>query len=97
MADAREGSPGRHERTTCYYKGYKYTKAWSPSKKISCRCSKFRSGGLADVKEDMKAMTDCLAIADVAQPANTIWTELLSLVYGDDNKQVVIGLSESQL
>ncbi|ETO61331.1 hypothetical protein F444_20659 [Phytophthora nicotianae P1976] len=62
----------------------------------TCRDTTVASG-LADVKEDMKAMTDCLAIADVAQPANTIWTELLSLFYWDDNKQVVIGLSESQV
>ncbi|POM59678.1 hypothetical protein PHPALM_31552 [Phytophthora palmivora] len=52
---------------------------------------------LEDVKEDMKAMTDSLAISDVVRPARQIWHELRGLYYGFDNNNVVIGLSESQV
>ncbi|POM63818.1 Hypothetical protein PHPALM_20735 [Phytophthora palmivora] len=114
------------ERTTCFYQGYKYTRSWASSKKISFRCSKYRTGckgtmefrissmgymsvrphtcrdttiasRLEDVKEDMKAMTDSLAISDVARPARQIWHELRGLYYGFDNNNVVISLSESQV
>ncbi|OWZ18125.1 hypothetical protein PHMEG_0007840 [Phytophthora megakarya] len=34
----------REERTTCYYRGYKHTKAWGSSRKIVYRCSQFRKG-----------------------------------------------------
>ncbi|KAG3118407.1 hypothetical protein PI125_g2941 [Phytophthora idaei] len=34
----------RQERTTCYYRGFKYTRAWASSRKIAYRCSRFRTG-----------------------------------------------------
>ncbi|ETO73592.1 hypothetical protein F444_10500, partial [Phytophthora nicotianae P1976] len=34
----------RQERTTCFYRGFKYTRAWTSSRKIAYRCSRFRSG-----------------------------------------------------
>lgn len=32
------------ERTTCYFKGYKYARAWASQRKIVYRCSKYRTG-----------------------------------------------------
>ncbi|KAJ8569552.1 hypothetical protein ON010_g5708 [Phytophthora cinnamomi] len=35
-------APRRAERTTCFLKGYKYTRAWASSRKIVGWCSKYR-------------------------------------------------------
>ncbi|EGZ18676.1 hypothetical protein PHYSODRAFT_501434, partial [Phytophthora sojae] len=34
----------RQEVSTCYFRGYKYTRAWASSRKISYRCSHWRQG-----------------------------------------------------
>ncbi|KAE8878000.1 hypothetical protein PF003_g37799 [Phytophthora fragariae] len=44
VEDTSSHAPRRAERTTCYFKGYKYTRAWASSRKIVYRCSKFRAG-----------------------------------------------------
>lgn len=33
------------ERTTAYYRGYKYTRAWTSRRKVVYRCSRYRSTG----------------------------------------------------
>eukprot|EP00644_Phytophthora_capsici_P003990 jgi/Phyca11/108303/e_gw1.15.667.1 len=43
-AHRRPRGQGRQERTTCYYRGFKYTRAWASSRKIAYRCSRFRQG-----------------------------------------------------
>ncbi|KAG3147235.1 hypothetical protein PC128_g23833 [Phytophthora cactorum] len=34
----------RQERTTCYYRGFKYARAWASSRKNAYRCSRFCTG-----------------------------------------------------
>ncbi|KAG6616127.1 uncharacterized protein IUM83_03794 [Phytophthora cinnamomi] len=54
-------SEPRQERTTCFYQGYKYTRAWASSRKISFRCSKFRSG----CKGTTEFRIDCMSYSSV--------------------------------
>ncbi|OWY99027.1 hypothetical protein PHMEG_00030045, partial [Phytophthora megakarya] len=42
--DTSSHAPRRAERTTCYFQGYKYTRAWASSHKVVYRCSTFRAG-----------------------------------------------------
>ncbi|POM80008.1 Hypothetical protein PHPALM_2208 [Phytophthora palmivora] len=44
VQEVQASTEGRQERTTCYYHGYKYARAWASIKTISYRCSKFRQG-----------------------------------------------------
>ncbi|POM62695.1 hypothetical protein PHPALM_28116 [Phytophthora palmivora] len=43
-------------RTTCYYKGFKYTRAWASWQKIVYRCSKYRTGCRGKMKFRISSM-----------------------------------------
>ncbi|KAF1777665.1 hypothetical protein GQ600_19694 [Phytophthora cactorum] len=46
----------RQERTPCYYRGLKYTRAWASSRKIAYRCSRFRTGCRATMEFTIATM-----------------------------------------
>ncbi|GMF45804.1 unnamed protein product [Phytophthora fragariaefolia] len=71
------------------------TMGYSNARPHTCQVAQVASG-LPGVNEDMKAMADRLAIADVARPVREVWQELSSIFYGNDNS-VMLGLAMSQM
>ncbi|KAF1787173.1 hypothetical protein GQ600_12061 [Phytophthora cactorum] len=46
----------RQERTACYYRDFKYTRALASSRKIAYRCSRFRTGCRATMEFTIATM-----------------------------------------
>lgn len=42
-AQVEDAARDEGERTTCYYRGFKYTRAWASNQKVVYRCSRYRS------------------------------------------------------
>ncbi|GMF35719.1 unnamed protein product [Phytophthora fragariaefolia] len=87
--------PRQAERSTCFFKGYKWNSELLSWVTLLCAETVVASS-VINVESEMKAQTDCLAIEHVTWPVCRVWEELRQRFYSIGNSDVVRRLSEQQ-